>query len=249
MVDLSNIFNDFSKVIEGDVNFVCRKPTLILAMTARTGSTQLCSLLESIEVFGSPDEILNTRGVVQNNIKRNGALSFVDYIDKLTSIDAPCFSFKTSWLDFKPISQVWMKIFPKAEFVFLDRLDIVAQAFSLLKAIETGQWHFNVNSITEISSLRQDQVNAERVQSLMKTLMHEKLQWEKFFFSNRLMVPHIYYEIIKDDWSTAASLIAEQFGFHNQLASSGGFIRLSSESDEQLIDQFKKERGYTWLSV
>lgn len=249
MMRLSDVFKDFDKVVAGEIDVVCEKPTLILAMSARTGSTQLCSVLESMGVFGNPDEIFNMRGVVQKNIKKDGAQSFVEYIEKLANNNAPCFAFKTSWSDFEPVSQVYRKVFPKADFVFLDRFDVVAQALSLYKAVETGHWHSSVNSSKETGVLSADQVNAERVQSLMKTLMHEKFQWERLFFTNRLMVPHIYYEIIKDDWITTARLIAEQFGFHDQEASGGKFARLSGEGDEQLIAQFKKSHGYTWVSV
>ncbi|MBE1427300.1 LPS sulfotransferase NodH [Desulfomicrobium macestii] len=249
MDNLSDLFQDFKSVIEGDVDVLCKKPTLILAITARTGSTQLCSFLESMGMFGSPDEILNTRGVVQKNIARDGVTSFADYIDKLTSIDAPCFSFKTSWCDFEPISHAWMRIFPNAKFVFLDRFDVVAQAFSLFKAINTGHWHSKIDSKSDFIEISLDKIDVKRIQKIMKSLVCEKFQWENFFFMNKIIVGHIYYEIIKDDWVTAANLIANQFGFNNNYPCSGSFIRLSRESDLKLIEDFKEMYGYKWLSV
>lgn len=249
MQAISELFHDFDKVMSGEIGVTCNKPVLILAISARTGSTQLCSVLESMGVFCNTDEILNPRGVVQNILKRDGAKSFVEYLEKLTNNDIPCFSFKTSWSDFKPVSPAYRKIFPNTKFVFLDRFDIVAQAFSLYKAIETGHWHSSNNAMIKTTELFADEINAEHLQSLMQALMHEKFQWEKFFFTNKLVVQHIYYEIIKDDWVSTAKLIAEQFGFHDQAPSSGRFSRLSRESDERLIAQFKKDHGYSWVSV
>lgn len=246
---LSNIFDDFDRVVNGDIEIVCDKPTLILAISARTGSTQLCSVLESMGVFGSPEEIFNTRGVVQKNIKRDGVVTFVEYIQKLTDSSHPCFSFKTSWSDFRPVSNIYKRIFPKAEFVFLDRFDVVAQGLSLYKAIEIGHWHSSVNSGAYVNELTDCQIDVERVRSLMKVLVNEKYQWEKFFFVNRLAVQHIYYEIIKDDWAEAAKLIAEQFGFDSLVADKGDFLCLTGENDKQFIDSFKIKYGYSWISV
>ena len=249
MVHLSDLFSDFEKVATGEVEVVCDKPTLIIAMSARTGSTQLCSVLESMGVFGSPDEILNTRGVVQNNIKRHGVGSFVEYIEKLTQNDAPCFSFKSSWTDFDPIRAAYQNIFPKAEFIFLDRFDIVAQAVSLAKAIESGHWHAAVKSEPENQQPPVYQLDGRRVHSLMKTLMREKFHWESFFFDEKLMVPHLYYELISNDWIAAAKLIAKQFGYKDRSADIGKFCRLSGEGDQALIEEFKKSHGYSWLSI
>jgi LPS sulfotransferase NodH len=249
MTSISDIFPDFDNVLSGEISTVCQKPTLILAITARTGSTQLCSVLESMSVFSTPTEILNARGVVQNIVQRTGAKSFVDYLDKLTNTDTPYFAFKTSWSDFAPLSQAYRSIFPKVQFIFLDRFDVVAQAISLYKAMETGQWHSLTSAKYDVTNLSAEQIDVSRVQSLMKTLMDEKLQWERFFFSNELFVRHLYYEIIKDDWITAAKLIAEQFGHNGTTASGGKFARLSGESDQALIDHFKKTHGYSWISI
>lgn len=249
MTGVSEIFTDFDNVLAGEISAVCHKPTLILAITARTGSTQLCSVLESMGVFSTPTEILNPRGVVQNIVQRTGAKSFVEYIDTLTNSAAPYFSFKTSWSDFAPLSQAYRSIFPKSHFVFLDRFDVVAQAISLYKAMETGHWHSLVMANHNAISLSVDQIDVDRIQSLMKTLMDEKLQWERFFFSNELFVHHLYYEIIQDDWIAAAAQIAKQFGHHDTTASSGKFARLSRESDQAVIEQFKKKHGYSWISI
>lgn len=249
MESLSSIFDDFDKVIKGEIEVVCNKPTLVLAMTARTGSTQLCSILESIKAFGNPDEIFNPRGVVQNNMKKLSVNSFVDYIHKLTNTDAPFFSFKTSWNDFEPVSNVYQKIFPQAKFFFLDRFDIVAQAFSLYKAVETGLWHKKVGQLNDVPALSVEQVDVERVQNLMKKLLTEKFKWESFFFANRLVVLHFYYEIINKDWSAAVGIIAREFGLGSVETGKGQFTRLSGEDEEQLINQFKKTHGYLWVSV
>lgn len=246
---LSNIFDDFDKVVKGEIEIVCNKPTIALAITARTGSTQLCSVLESMKVFGSPDEIFNTRGVVQNIKKRTGACSFVDYINKLTGTDSPCFSFKTSWKDFEPVTPVYRKLFPQIKFFFLDRFDVVSQAFSLYKAIETGRWHSNASTRNEVAGLSADQIDAYRIQELMKSLIQEKYMWEKFFFTERLVVHHFYYEIIKNDWAAASKIMAKEFGFDSVETGEGRYNRLSGPEDEALIEKFKKNHGYSWVSV
>lgn len=249
MARLSDFFDDFDSIVSGDNIVVCEKPTLILAITARTGSTQLCSVLESLNIFGSADEIFNPRGVINSNIKRLGVNSFAEYIDKLVHQSGDFFSFKTSWSDFEPISTFYMRIFPNAHFIFLDRFDIVAQALSLFKAIVTERWHCSSQSKSKKIELTLEQLDADRITSLMQRLMHEKFQWEWFFYNNDLRVRHLYYEIIRNDWGKAARMIAEQFGYHDVEPENGKFLCLSQESDKQLVDQFKKERGYSWLSI
>lgn len=252
MTSLFSLFPDIQEILSGSKPVpVCEKPTLILAITARTGSTNLCSILEKKQILGVPEEILNVRGVAQHLKTKHSVDTFTDYIKALAGQPGDYFCFKTAWIDFEPISNLYAEIFPNATFVFLDRFDVVAQAISFYRAKETGEWHRSASEVNNtIKSKLPDEVDAEQVLRAMKTLMDQKLQWERFFFSNEISSYHFYYEIMQNDWAKTANAIVKWIG-RGDVASNaneaGRYSRIADEHVEQRVAEFKKNNGLTWL--
>jgi len=243
---LSTLFPDFDAIVAYEKKIVFEKPTLILAITPRTGSTHLCSMLKSLEIFGSPQEILNNRGVVQRKIKQLEVKNFSEYIEKLVNEAGECFSFKASWSDFEPISSICKEIFPNLKFIYLDRFDIVAQAISLFRASETKIWHNRAGNELQYDKLSLEQLDVNKITTLMQMLIKEKIEWEKYFFTNNLSVEHLYYEVIRHNWTRAAAMIAERFGYFNITPGNGEYLCLSDENDINVIREFKALYGYSW---
>jgi LPS sulfotransferase NodH len=252
MTDINALFPDYSEIISGSKPIpVCNKPTLILAITARTGSTNLCSILEKQRIFGAPNEVLNPRGVIDNLKRKYKVETFSDYLKVLTNQPGDYFCFKSSWSDFEPISRIFNKMFPETSFVLLDRFDVVAQAISLCRATETGEWHRSNaanNCITQ--STLPVELNIKLAQSFIVRLMAQKLQWESFFFKNQICAYHIYYEIMRSDWAKAANSIAKWLGREDVATDtheSGKYSRISDELNERWTAEFKEKTGLTWF--
>lgn len=252
MTSLISLFPDSGEILsESKPISACHKPTLILAITARTGSTNLCSILEKKKIFGAPGEILNPRGVIQNLKKKHSVETFSDYMKVLTEQSGDYFCFKTSWADFEPISEIYSKLFPEASFVLIDRFDVVAQAISLCRATETGEWHRASTTVNcALPSNSPSELNIELAQSFMGKLMAQKLQWERFFFANEISAYHIYYEIMQSNWPKTANSIVKWLGRTDAVSTAnelGKYSRIADELSERWTTEFKEKMGLTWL--
>jgi hypothetical protein len=59
------------------------KPMYIIAMTARSGSTMLCSALQCLPETGKVEEYFNPRGPFQNFHTKYGGSDFSDYLHNI----------------------------------------------------------------------------------------------------------------------------------------------------------------------
>jgi LPS sulfotransferase NodH len=156
------------------------KPTIIIAMTARTGSTQLCSILGQLGEFGLPSEFLNPRGPMARFVKAHGIEDMRTYLETLAS-DAPIFCLKVTAIDWTPIAARARIIFPQARFVYLDRRDIDSQARSMARALHTGLWHVRRDSGAPSPPVIAGDVPEDLVQRCRWQLLEEKSAWRRYF--------------------------------------------------------------------
>jgi LPS sulfotransferase NodH len=80
------------------------KTTLIIAMTPRSGSTNLCSALTKLKDLGDPQEYFNPRGPMEHfSTKVTKTSSPQDYLAALAA-RADIFSFKIASVDWQPFA-------------------------------------------------------------------------------------------------------------------------------------------------
>jgi hypothetical protein len=91
----------------------CAKLAIMIAMTARTGSTHLCAALQAAGEAGRPAEIFNPRGVAGVERQRRGVTLFAGYMRSFAAEPSPVFIFKTNWQDFTPFARDWHTLFPQ----------------------------------------------------------------------------------------------------------------------------------------
>jgi LPS sulfotransferase NodH len=183
-------------------------PTLIFAMTARVGSTALMSIFKKIDAIGDMTEIFNARGVANMHSARLKADSFIDYIDKLKrSRKSAIFGFKVAWQDFEFLvpNEMYKILFPNAKFVFLDRIDLEAQAVSVYAARATGLWHRK--SGTQVELPASVEFDVARINARAAELLKHKLNWCAFFQKHNILPLTIIYEIIRDNPISAVEAI------------------------------------------
>lgn len=193
--------------------FSITRPVVIFAISARVGSTGLLALLSRKFGFTDIFEIFNPRGVA-DVIARDAKLgSFEAYMRHLDNMLAgKIFAIKTSWNDFDFLSDtvILSKLFPNARFIYLDRVDIEAQALSLFVAEQTNRWHLASDARSdEIETIKYDRY---RIDSLLRDLQSSKLAWMEFFGRNKLIPLVLYYEAIRDCAQHALLAICEKCG-------------------------------------
>jgi LPS sulfotransferase NodH len=185
-------------------------PTLIFAMTARVGSTALMSLFKKVDALGDMTEIFNARGVANMHAAQLQAHTFVDYIKGLSRTRKNAiFGFKVAWHDFEFLvpNDVYKILFPNAKFVFLDRIDLDAQAVSVYASRATGLWHRT--SATQVTLPQSVAFDATQIDVQAAELLRHKLLWCSFFQRHKIFPLTVIYEMIRDDPTSAVDAICK----------------------------------------
>jgi LPS sulfotransferase NodH len=220
----------------------------MIAMTARTGSSHLCSGLSSVLPIGKPTELFNARDTLVWEKKKRGAKDFAELLQAYYAESDDTIVFKTSWVDFDFFQDKIFDMFPNLNFIYLNRLDIEAQAVSLFKALVTKKWH-EASSIAftrdEPFDVVLQKFDLVRICSLIKMLEQEKRSWEKFFFTQGLTPPRIHYEDFTSDLSTAVKFVAMNIGYKEICASDveSEFSVLSDKVNEQWLRDVRDYRS------
>ena len=185
------------------------KRTLIIAMTERSGSTNLCSVLAKLGMFGEPEEFFNDQGMMQPLAEELGAADGSDYLAKLAA-RSEIFCFKISRVHWRPFAHRAKTVFPDARYVFLDRLDLDAQAISLYRARTTWRWHAkagdNGSDATDVA------FDPAEVEACRQHLREGRANWAKFFFEADIKPLPIMYEHMIADMPKAVQMICGEAG-------------------------------------
>lgn len=173
------------------------KPLYFIAMTARSGSTMLCSIIEKLEHLGVPDEYLNPRGPFQMYHSKYGGENFKEYLTNIYEQMPPksqMLGIKTAFIDFYPIvSNFEKEINEFSKFIYLTRLNIYAQSVSLWSAKKTQLWHSFDETRSKISL---DQYNYEEILMCLTQILDERVKWEAYFSLYGITPYRISYEDI-----------------------------------------------------
>jgi LPS sulfotransferase NodH len=186
------------------------KNTLIIAMTPRSGSTNLCSVLSKLKTFGDPQEYFNPRGPMGHFAKAANASSASDYMAAVAA-KADVFCFKVAAFDWGPFAARATVVFPKARYVYLDRIDIDAQAISLFRAKASQRWHARAVE-KNVRPPPTPQFDAAGIEACRQELFAEKRRWADFFFESDIKPLCISYEQLLSDMPRAVHKICREAG-------------------------------------
>lgn len=216
------------------------KRTLIIAMTERSGSTNLCSVLAKLGPFGEPEEYFNPQGLMETLPQQLGATSASDYLAKLAD-RSEVFCFKVSGLNWRPFEARARTIFPNARYVYLDRMDLEAQAISLYRARKTWVWHKPENAKGATAA---PEFDAAELEECRQHLMIGKTKWAHFFFQNDIKPLHIKYEHLLADMPKAVQMICGEAGrlVFKDAVPTGDFQILRDETSAAWKDRLQRLR-------
>jgi LPS sulfotransferase NodH len=235
MSSLAEIFDDFGDLAaNGFPGVTCLKPTVMIAMTARTGSTHLCAALAAAGDLGKPTEVFNPRGVAQHEKKLRQVNDFAGYIRSLQDERAATFMFKTSFGDFEPLAANVSAIFPRLRVVYLDRHDILAQVVSSFRAHASGEWHRRTGQMAPPSEGLREKYDLPRMRVLLAFLEREKELWERFFSTSGLVPIRLFYEDFEADIRKALRILGPALGLPLRTES-------SETSQQRLADALNAE--------
>jgi LPS sulfotransferase NodH len=243
MGSLAQVFDDFEVLAaNGFAGLACLKPTVMVAMTSRTGSTHLCAALAAAGDVGKPTEIFNPRGVAQHEKKIRKVNDFADYIKSFQDEPPATFIFKTNFRDFERLAPYVGAIFPNLQVVYLDRHDVLAQAVSCFRAKISGEWHRPVNKTAPPSEALRPQFDLPAIRQQLTELEMDKELWERFFATSGYVPVRLFYEDFEADVRDALRILGPALGLPlRPVRSETGLQRLADELSEEWIERVRRD--------
>jgi LPS sulfotransferase NodH len=214
------------------------KAGYVICTDERSGSNLLCHHLESTNVLGRPGEAFKYAAAVAR-LRRAGASGLFDHLKPATTPNG-VYGFKLFSGHFDFISGTdWLERLPGLRFVYLERLDLLGQAISLVKATQTGSYRASVTPIAEPFYDRAAIAFALR----RLTLAHAR--WKIFFATNDLCPLRLSYEEVCDDPMAAVRAIAEGLGLDVAgVASSAPAMRVQRDAvSDAWRERYVEEAG------
>ncbi len=213
---IETLFPELSSFGDSDFSRIgSDRPTLMIAMTARTGSSHLCSALSSVLPIGMPTELFNARHSLVWEAKRRNVTTYADLLADYIQESKDILVFKTNWLDFAYFKDRVWNMFPNLKIMYLNRLDIEAQAVSLHKAVVSGDWH-DAPMIKRPPNLSEEELNNRfdlvSICHKIFELEKEKRSWEDYFFAKQARPLRMNYENFQLELGRSVEIIADYIG-------------------------------------
>jgi LPS sulfotransferase NodH len=211
-------------------------------MSARVGST---ALLSALQVAGLSDheirEIFNNRGYTAHFVERLAVETLCQYLNAYARRSGRRrLPFKIGWWDMAPLLKLlgnefdaW---FPNASWVYLQRRDRVAQAYSLWKGMNHNVWH--VNDGERYRCPVDGEIPLDEIRELVSLIEAENNGWQTFFTEAGIEPVRIYYEDFAADPKSVTEMA--YCGFTGR-AMTGRFecpiIKSSDETDRRNVER------------
>jgi trehalose 2-sulfotransferase len=198
-----------------------RIDSYLICATPRTGSSLLCGLLDSTEVAGHPESWFRqpdepqwaARWGIASSL--DGSFSYADYfraavtagstangvsaarimwgtMDEITAHLAPLYPAQAG-----SDSGLLSAAFGRTRFVYLRRVDVVAQAVSLLRAEQTGVWFETAHDRQEPQG--EPGFDFDQVRERVRLIENHNAAWEQWFAAAGIRPHLVRYEELDAD--------------------------------------------------
>jgi LPS sulfotransferase NodH len=209
----------------------------------RSGSNLLCQVLSSTDQLGHPLEYFNGPG--------RRALGLPDFPDapelqieailRLGATPNGVYAVKLFASQFTAVSRRlrWMELLPNLHFVYLSRDDLLGQAISWARALQTGQYR------SAQPAKRPAVYDAGLIRCQLMTIVRERAQWEAFFARTGIKPLRIGYECFLEDRSSYVGLVANLMDVENPVVDQRR-VDVALQRDavtEQWKQRFRAENG------
>lgn len=189
----------------------------IIAMTPRSGSSYLCSVLEGARLLGLPGEYINQE-FIPKIIKRIPGRTADEYFRNVSRVKQTrngVYGIKASWFQFKNFRHLLNDddCLNGYRYIYLTRRNIAAQAVSLYKATASSVFHTNVHhDNSAVQKLKSLEYDFEKIQHWYLHIILQEKGWYEYFISKRISPCYITYEEIDEDVGSVVKRIAHYVG-------------------------------------
>jgi LPS sulfotransferase NodH len=171
----------------------------------RTGSNYLCQALSSTGLLGNPAEYYSDRGQRRSRPSDYPSDPALQTARILSDGATPngIYGLKLFPFQFDAIAPYeWTRSLPRLHYVFLTRSDLLGQAISRLRAVQTGQWR------REYEPVAQTCYDREEIERSLAACGEDEARWRLFFARNGIEPLRLTYEAIVADPQAAVDAVA-----------------------------------------
>jgi LPS sulfotransferase NodH len=222
-----------------------------VASSYRCGSSYLCWRLWQTGLLGAPMEVLNPMGVMRVLTNRLKTSSRGDYIAKLlarrTSRNG-VFGMKAHFHHFEAFLKEYpglLEVLSPITFIYISRQDRIAQAVSMARALQTGQW----TSRMEAGPGARLQYDYATIANCLNDIARQDLDWRGWFRARGITPYQVTYDDLTADAEGVVRDIVGLLGVQNDESATVDIPRVDKQGDEtneEWIERFgreSKERG------
>ena len=237
-----------SRFFERFAGFPGPSKRYMIATTARSGSTFLCSRMAEYGTLGYPNEFLNESYIAEFDrlFPEPNLSDFGNFI--LSSFTSPngVFGFKADFWRFRQAMELgFLKSLyhPLDLVIFLKRDDFVRQAVSLALAVETNIWH-GQNLPSSYVQERQKSVeyNPAKIKNHARNILNQEFYWRAYILNSGVDLFEITYESMSNSIDDIIKMLSEKMSIEFKVLNSNPIIEKStSDTGSIWIEKFHEE--------
>ncbi len=173
---------------------VCSEP--------RSGTTYLCALLRATGVLGAPREFFNPNSKIARSIEGYGPAKMVPTVLSVGATPNGVYGVKVFSDVFDNPREPWCARLPNLSFVSFEREDLLAQAISWARAVQSGQY------LSAEPAAVQPSYDPALIAYFLRVAARGQARWRQFFARNGLTPLRLTYEDLVADPQAAVDRIA-----------------------------------------
>jgi trehalose 2-sulfotransferase len=228
----------------------------IIAATPRTGSHHLAELLWTTDLCGRPSEYVRREDkAIWGGL--HGCKTFEQYLDFYLIrgwSSNRVFGAKLMWdqlarlardlsgdchLSDREIANFMDSAFDKCKYIFLIRRNVVRQAISYFRALNTGQWHRASNEVAVGQGA--ETFDFDKIEALRSEIERSLRRWKAYFAHTGVEHMTIFYEELVSDRKSCINSILDFMNIPGRVLGElgpGHLLRQSDETTEEWLSRY-----------
>jgi LPS sulfotransferase NodH len=215
-----------------------------ICTTPRSGSNYLCQLLESTDALGRPREFFNgpARRILDDPTYPDNPEEQIQRIRTMGATSNGIYGVKVFPFQHDQIQAhvSWTRELPGLSFIHLQRSDLLGQAISWTRAVQTGRYRSTQVAVGDAV------YDADAIYEHLLSLCILNARWSAFFARTGKRLLTIEYEALIESPTATITSIARLLGVGDPIALNPALIDLEMQRDRtsaEWKERFIAERG------
>jgi LPS sulfotransferase NodH len=223
------------------------RKSYVIASSYRCGSVYLSSKLWQTGLLGAPMTYLGSRHALHPLMRRFKTLTPAAYVAALIAHRSSrnrVFGMKEHFINFEGFIKEYppfLEVMAPMTFIYISRGDKVAQAVSMAKALQTGQW---TSRVAEAGAAGPVQYDSALIANCIKEIAQQDAGWKRWFEANNITPFELTYEGLTADMDRTVRNVVQLLGVQNDepdVVELPATKKQSDETNEKWIERFRRE--------